>query len=51
MTVEIIHDQSPRKYGTKPRSNSQPLDLHSDTHLYPDTLLTALRGTVINMMR
>ena len=30
MTVEIIHDQSPRKYGTGPGSNSRPLDLRSD---------------------
>ena len=27
------HDQSPRKYGTGPGSNSRPLDLQSETHL------------------
>ena len=26
MTVDLFHDQSPRKYGTGPGSNSQPLD-------------------------
>ena len=26
MTVELFHDQSPRKYGTGPGSNSRPLD-------------------------
>ena len=50
MTVEIIYDQSPRKYGTGPGSNSQPLDLQSDSHLLPDTLPTALRGLVMMMM-
>ena len=39
-------DQSPRKYGTGPGSNSRPLDLQSDTHLKPDTLPTALHGPV-----
>ena len=29
---------------TGPGSNSQPLDLQSDSHLLPDTLPTALRG-------
>ena len=28
-----FHDQSPRKYGAGPGSNSRPLDLQSDTHL------------------
>ena len=46
MTVELFHDQSPRKYGTGPGSNSRPLDLQSDTHLSPDTLPTALCGPV-----
>ena len=27
---KLFHDQSPRKYGTGPRSNSRPLDLQSD---------------------
>ena len=49
MTVKIIfHDQSPRKYGTGPGSNSRSLDLQSDSHLLPDTLPTALRGPVIS---
>ena len=39
-------DQSPRKYGTGPISNSRPLDLQSDSHLLPDTLQTGLRGPV-----
>ena len=33
MTVELFHDQSPRKYGTGLGSNSRPLDLQSDSHL------------------
>ena len=40
------HNQSSRKYGTGPGSNSQPLDLQSDSHLLPDMLPTALRGPV-----
>ena len=51
MTVEIIYDQSPRKYGTGPGSNSQPLDLQSDSHLLPDTLPTALRGVAVLSVR
>ena len=35
-------DQSPRKYGTGPGSNSLPLDLQLDSHLLPDTLPTEL---------
>ena len=46
MTVELFHDQSPRKYGTRHWSNSQPLDLQSDSHLLSDMLPTALRGPV-----
>ena len=46
MTEEIISSSSPRKYGTGPGSNSQPLDLQSDSHLLPDTLPTALCGPV-----
>ena len=45
MTVEIIYDQSPRKYGTELGSNLRPLDLQSDFYLLPDTLSTALRAT------
>ena len=33
MTVEIIHDQSPRKYVTGPGSNSRSLDLQSDSRV------------------
>ena len=40
----MIHDQSPRKYGTGPGSISRPLDQQSDSHLLPDMLPTALRG-------
>ena len=39
--------KSPRKYGTRPETNSQHLDLQSDTYLQPDTVDTlpsALRG-------
>ena len=50
MTVEIISDQSPRKYGTGPGSNSRSLDLQSDSHLLPDMLQTALRGPVTEVM-
>ena len=35
--------KSPLKYGTRPRSNSQPLYLQSDLHLQSDTLSSALR--------
>ena len=44
MAVEIIifHDQSPRKYGTEPGSNSQLLDMQPDTYLQSDKLLTVL---------
>ena len=35
-----------RKYGTRPGSNTRPLDLQSDMHMYSDTLLTALCGQV-----
>ena len=41
--IEIIYDQAPQKYGTRPGSNSRPLDLQSDLDLLPDTLPTALR--------
>ena len=27
MTIELLHNQPPRKYGTGPGSNSRPLDL------------------------
>ena len=40
MTIEIIHDQSPQKYGIRQGSNSWPLDLQSDL------LPTVLRGPV-----
>ena len=36
--------KSPLKYGTRPRSNSQPLFLQSHMHLQSDTLSSALRG-------
>ena len=32
------------KYGTRPGSNSRPLDLQSDLHLLPETLQTSLRS-------
>ena len=44
--LKLFHDQSTRKYGTGPGSNSRPLNLQSDSHLLPDTLPTALRGPV-----
>ena len=44
MAVEFISKiKSPLKYGTRPRSNSQPLYLQSDMHLQSDTLSSALR--------
>ena len=43
---KLFHDQSQGKYGTEPGSNSQPLNLESDSHLLPDTLTTALCGLV-----
>ena len=43
---KLFHNQSPRKYGTRPGSKSRPLDLQSDLHLLPDTLPTALCGPV-----
>ena len=46
MDVEIIHDQSLGKYGTRPGPNSQPLDLQSDTYLQSDMLPTVLRSRV-----
>ena len=46
MTVEIISCQFPQKYGAGLESNLRPLDLQSDLHLLPDTLLTALHGPV-----
>ena len=30
MAIELFHDQTPRKYGTRPGSNSQPLDLQAN---------------------
>ena len=42
--MKLFHDQSPRNLGTGLGSNSLPLDLQSDSHLLPDTLLTALPG-------
>ena len=36
--------KSPLKYGTRPRSNSQPLYLQSNMHLQSDMLSSALRG-------
>ena len=50
MTVELFHDQSSQKYGTRPRLNSGPLDLQSDSYLEPGKLPTALRGPVIQQM-
>ena len=44
---KLFYDQSPRKYGTGPGSNSGPLDLQSDSHLLPDTLPTVLRGPAL----
>ena len=41
---KLFHDQTPRKYGTGPGSNSRPLDLQSDSHLLPDTLPTINYG-------
>ena len=38
--------KSPLKYGTRPRSNSQPLYLQSDLHLQSDTLSFALRDSL-----
>ena len=44
----LFHDQSPRKYGTGPGSNSRPLDLQSNTDLClaTDVCLTADPGVV-----
>ena len=30
MSQKLFHDQSPRKYGTRPGSNLQPMDLQID---------------------
>ena len=49
--MKLFHDQSPRKYGTGPGSNSLSLDLQSDSHLLPDTLPTALSGPVCFVVR
>ena len=42
----LFHNQSPRKYETRPGLNSRLLDLQSDSDLLPDTVPTALRGAV-----
>ena len=36
---KLFLDQSPRKYGTGPGSNSRPLDLKSDVYLQSDMLV------------
>ena len=43
-----VSDQPAQKYGHRLESNSQPLDLQSDTYLQPDKLTTGQRGPVFS---